>query len=98
MYRTDEIHTLTEFQRNTKEHIDRLKKTRRPELLTVHGKPEIIIQDAEAYQRLLDVLDRAEAIVGVQRGLESMRAGRGKPLDEAFDSLRDKLNVGEVER
>lgn len=98
MYRTDEIHTLTEFQRNTKDHIDRLKQTRRPKLLTVHGKPEVVIQDAEAYQRLLDVLDRAEAIVGVQRGLESMRAGRGKPLDEAFDSLRDELDIGAVER
>lgn len=98
MYRTDEIHTLTEFQRNTKEYIDRLKQTRRPELLTVHGKPEVVIQDAEAYQRLLDVLDRAEAIVGVQRGLESMRAGRGKPLDQAFASLREKLNIGEVQR
>lgn len=98
MYRTDEIHTLTEFQRNTKGYIDRLKKTHRPELLTVHGKPEVVIQDAEAYQRLLDILDRAEAIVGVQRGLESMRDGRGKTLDEAFDSLRAKLNIGEVEQ
>ena len=98
MYKADEIHTLTEFQRNTEDFIDRLKRTHRPELLTVDGKPEVVIQNAEAYRRLLDVLDRAEAIMGLQRGLESMRAGRGKPLDEAFDSLRDKLNTGEVER
>ena len=32
-----------------------LKKTKRPVVLTVKGKAAAIVQDAEAYQRLLDI-------------------------------------------
>jgi hypothetical protein len=70
MFRDDEIHRLTEFQRKPERFVERLRRTQRPELLTVNGKPEVLIQHVEAYQRLLDSLDRAEAIVGVRRGLE----------------------------
>jgi hypothetical protein len=49
--------------------------------------------DAAAYQELLDRLDRAEAIVGINRGLVSMRRGEGKPAREVFDELRKQLGV-----
>ena len=37
MIHLDDIYSLTEFQRHTKEHIERLKQTGRPEVLTVNG-------------------------------------------------------------
>ncbi|HEX5726550.1 MAG TPA: type II toxin-antitoxin system Phd/YefM family antitoxin [Longimicrobiaceae bacterium] len=83
-----EIYSLTEFQRKTREHIARLKETGRPAVLTVNGKAEVVVQDAEAYQDLLDLVDQAEAVIGIQRGLESMARGEGRPLDEALDALR----------
>jgi hypothetical protein len=46
MFKTSEIHPLTGFQRNAKTHIERLHKHRRPELLTVHGQPGVVVQDA----------------------------------------------------
>ena len=96
MFKTSEIHPLTGFQRNAKTHIERLHKHRRPELLTVHGQPEVVVQDAEAYEELLSVVERAEAILGIQRGLESLRAGRGQSIDEAFAAIRKELGVGEA--
>ena len=53
MVHLEDIHSLTDFQRNTKEHIQRLKETGRPEVLTVNGKAEIVVQDAASYQKLL---------------------------------------------
>ena len=38
MIRTSNIRSLSEFQRNAKRHIRRLKKTGRPEVLTVNGR------------------------------------------------------------
>ncbi len=94
MFKTSDVRSLTDFQRSAREHIQRLKETRRPEVLTVNGKAEVVVQDAAAYQDLLDRLDRAEAIVGINRGLQSMRRGEGVPVEEAFDQLRSQLGVG----
>ncbi|MBV8709536.1 MAG: hypothetical protein JO182_22775 [Acidobacteriaceae bacterium] len=44
-----------------------LKKTRRPIVLTVNGKAEAVVQHAEAYQRLLDIAARADAVEGIRR-------------------------------
>ncbi|OFW17705.1 MAG: prevent-host-death protein [Acidobacteria bacterium RIFCSPLOWO2_02_FULL_65_29] len=82
-----DIHPLTDFQRNTKAHLKRLKKTGKPQVLTVNGRAEIVVQDAETYQKLLDAVDRAEALEGIRRGLEDVMAGRTRPLAEAIDEL-----------
>ena len=93
MVHLEDIHSLTDFQRNTKEHIQRLKETGRPEVLTVNGKAEIVVQDAASYQRLLELIDRAEAIEGIQKGLVSMQRGEGTPAQEVFTRLRKKHNI-----
>ena len=93
MIQLNDIHSLTDFQRNAREHIERLKQTGRPEVLTVNGAAEIVVQDAASYQKLLDALDRAEAIEGIRRGLEDMEAGRGRPAKEFFEGLREKHNI-----
>jgi PHD/YefM family antitoxin component YafN of YafNO toxin-antitoxin module len=82
-----EIHPLTDFQRHTKAHLKRLKETGRPHVLTVNGRAELVVQDAEAYQKLLEAVDRAEALEGIRRGLEDVKAGRTRPLAEVLDGL-----------
>jgi prevent-host-death family protein len=85
-----DIYSLTDFQRKTREHIERLKETGRPEVLTVNGRAEIVVQDAESYERLLELVDRAEAIVGIRLGLDSMQRGEGRPASQALNSLRER--------
>jgi PHD/YefM family antitoxin component YafN of YafNO toxin-antitoxin module len=58
MIRPQDIGSLTEFQRNTQSHLKRLKRTGRPELLTVNGKAEVVVQNAAAYQRLIESLEK----------------------------------------
>ena len=81
------IRSLSDFKRNTVELIDRLRKTGHPLVLTINGKAEVVVQDAGAYQTLLD---RVEAIEGIQRGLADVKAGRTKPARQVFDRLRRK--------
>jgi PHD/YefM family antitoxin component YafN of YafNO toxin-antitoxin module len=94
MIRTSGIHSLTDFQRNARDHIRQLQETGQPAVLTVNGKAEVVVQDAAAYQELLDRLDRAEAIVGINRGLVTMRRGEGRPADEVFEEIRAKFGFG----
>ena len=60
MFRTDSIYSLTDFQRKTKSHLARLKKTGKPEVLTINGQAEVIVQSAKAYQELIDKLEEME--------------------------------------
>lgn len=95
MVNLKDIYSLTEFQRNAKEHVRHLKETGRPEVLTINGRAELVVQDAEAYQQLLDLAAHAEAIVGIQRGLKGMYEGTGENAESAFESLRRELGVPE---
>lgn len=76
MVRVDDIYALTDFQRHAKEHVARLQQTGRPEILIVNGEAALVVQDAAAYQKLLDRLDRLEAIAGLRQGLEAMHRGK----------------------
>ena len=93
MIQFQDIHPLTEFQRNAKKHIERLKATGRAEVLTVNGRAELIVQDAGAYQNLLDLVEQAETIKRIHAGLESMKEGKGQPAVEVLAEFRRKYNI-----
>lgn len=90
---TKDIRSLTDFKRETTRFVKQMKKSGHPLVLTVNGKAELVVQDAESYQRFLDLVERAEAIAGIRRGLESMKRGEGRPAREAFEELRQKYAI-----
>jgi PHD/YefM family antitoxin component YafN of YafNO toxin-antitoxin module len=87
MISVQDIRSLTDFQRHTKAHLKRLKTSGRPTVLTVNGKAELVVQDATAFEQMLD------AIRGIQRGLDSMKEGGGKPVRDALDEIRTKQGI-----
>ena len=87
MIALQDIRSLTDFQRNAKSHLRRLKSTGRPEVLTVNGKAELIVQDVAAFEDMLD------AIRGIQRGLDEMKAGKGEPARKVLDRIRAKYKI-----
>src|SRR5260370_17093908 len=74
-----DIQAMTTFRRNPGEFVKHLKKTKRPLILTVNGKAEAVVQDAEAYQRLLDIAAQADAAEGIRQGLDSAKKDRLRP-------------------
>jgi prevent-host-death family protein len=60
MIKLENIHPLTDFKRNAKAFVDRLKATKSPIVLTVNGKAEVVIQDAVAFQEMLGRLQQVE--------------------------------------
>jgi len=86
----NDIRSLSDFKRNTSELLHRLKKSGNPLVLTINGRAEVVVQDAEAYQQLLE---RVETIEGIQRGLADAQAGRTKPARKVFNRLRRKHGI-----
>ncbi len=94
---TRDIHSLSTFKRDTAKLVRQMKKTKAPVILTVNGKAELVVQDAESYQQLLEAKDRMEAIEGIERGLESMQRRRGKPAAKFFREFFAEKGISEHE-
>jgi PHD/YefM family antitoxin component YafN of YafNO toxin-antitoxin module len=92
-----DIYPLTDFLRNTKTHVARLKRTKSPMVLTVNGSAAIAVQDAGTYQRLLDRLEELEErdrfVAAINEGLADVAAGRTKPFREAFAESEQRLGI-----
>ena len=77
-----DIQSLTTFRRCSGDFMKHLKRSKRPMVLTVNGKAAAVVQDAEAYQRLLDIAASAEK--GIRQGLEDVKQGKVRPAREFF--------------
>ena len=85
---TKDIQSLTTFRRNSGQLLKHLRKSRRPLVLTVRGKAQAVVQDAEAYQRLLDTAARADVHEAIRQGLDDVAHGRTRPARDVFDDIR----------
>jgi prevent-host-death family protein len=88
-----DIRSLSDFKRNTSELMEQLKVTGNPVVLTVNGRAKLIVQDAAAYQRLLEQKEEAEALAGIRRGLDDVRHARPRPAREALEEIRRKRKI-----
>ncbi len=93
MIDVNEIHALSEFQRNSKEFIRRLKRSGKPTVLTVNGQAEVVVQSAAAYQALIEDQRFLETVRGVERGLEQARRGEGRPMRALLEEIAEKHGV-----
>jgi len=86
---TKDIQPLTDFKRNTTELLRQMKESGQPIVLTINGRAELVVQDAGSYQRLLELVDRLEAIAGIRRGLDESRRGEGQTIEDAVREIRE---------
>jgi prevent-host-death family protein len=90
------IDSLTNFKRQTAQYMTRLRKTGEPIVLTVNGKAKVVVQDAVAYQKLVDAAaqsEREETLAAIRAGLADVAAGRTKPARAALKALAKKYGI-----
>jgi prevent-host-death family protein len=88
--------SLANFKSQTSDYLTHLRETGSPLILTVDGKAEVVVQDAAAYQRLVELADKAEReafMAAVQEGLDDVDAGRVGPAREAFKEIAQKRGI-----
>jgi prevent-host-death family protein len=83
-----DIQAMTTFRRNPAKFMKHLKRTKKPLVLTVNGKAEAVVQDAEAYPRLLDIAAQADAQEGIGQGMEDLKKARVRPARKALEVFR----------
>ena len=62
-------------------------------MLTVNGKAEIVIQDAQSYQQMIDRLHHMETIAAIQESTASAERGELKPAAQVLDEMRAKYGL-----
>jgi prevent-host-death family protein len=85
-----DIQSLSHFKRNTAEVMKHMKTSGNPVVLTVNGKAEVVVQDAAAYQRLLELAEKAEMMDFLREARADADAGRTVPAEEFLQSLGQK--------
>lgn len=88
-----DIQSLSTFKQNTNELIIQMKETGNPVVLTVNGKAELVVQDAQSYQKLLNSIEYLESIIGIQKGLEDIANGDTQPLDQFREEMQQKYGI-----
>jgi prevent-host-death family protein len=93
-----DIHSLSDFKRNTSEFLERMRGSGHPLVLTINGKAELVVQDAASYQKLLERVDEMETFDGIKRGLADVEAGRVTPLKKFEKEFRSKRGLSSRSR
>jgi prevent-host-death family protein len=88
-----DIRSLTDFQRNARSCISRVKESKNPLVVTVNGRAEVVVQDAESYQALVDRLRELEDLAAIREGIAQADAGLTRPALEALQELRQRHGV-----
>ncbi len=90
MFKMKDIYPVSDFSRKPAEHIKRLKETGQPEILTVNGKAELVIQDARIYEEMVELLDTLKKIAQAGNSLDE---GKGIPADKFFSQFERKHGI-----
>jgi prevent-host-death family protein len=93
MVRSTDITSFSEHRANLRQHIDQVNKTGRPLYVTTNGKTEAVVLSAEAYDRLLDAIERDELAADVRAGLKDVSAGRERDAREGVREIAQRLGL-----
>jgi prevent-host-death family protein len=86
MITLNNIHSLTNFKRNTSAYVEKMKATQAPLVLTVNGETELVVQSAKAYQELLDRIHQIE---------EELKRAKLEALQSAIAVGVEQIESGE---
>ena len=82
--RSKNVRTSADFKRQPMDVVKQARKTKLPVLITMQGKPGVVVVDAAVYQERLKVANLARLL---EEGERDVDAGRLEPADEVLKEL-----------
>jgi prevent-host-death family protein len=73
---SEDIRSVTDLKRNTREILDHLHATGRPVILTVNGRPDSVLLDVRVYERHLQAGNLRKLIASAEKDTAN---GRTRP-------------------
>jgi prevent-host-death family protein len=79
-----DIKPLTEFRANVTAFVQKVKKTKRPRVITQHGRSSAVLLDVEEYESLIEKIELLQDI-----HLAENQIAEGQSIDHA--DVKDKI-------
>lgn len=89
---TDDIRSVTELKRKTREILNQARQTGRPVVLTVNGRADAVLMDAKTFEKHLSASNVAKLLAPAE---DDVRAGRTRSM-RSF--LRDFKRARKISR
>lgn len=91
----DDIKPISFLKQKTSEVVNRVKTTKQPTFITINGNVELVIQDAESYQKMVDSMHSLSKndILKIKAGLKEIEEGKGISADEFFEKIKNKYGI-----
>jgi prevent-host-death family protein len=86
----EDFRSLAEFEEDPREIVKQVHRTGRPVVVTVKGKPDLIVLDAGAFERRLKLVNLAGLLAEAEA---DVRAGRTRPAEEFLSELSREKEV-----
>jgi prevent-host-death family protein len=83
-----DVQTLSAFRANAAGFLEQVRESRRPLVITQHGKSAAVLLGAEQYDALLDELD---VVRDIREARAQLERGEAVPHEEAIASLRARI-------
>lgn len=87
---TEDVRTVSELKKNLRAVFHHVHKTGRPVVVTVNGKPDVVLMDAGLFDRSLSAFNLASLLA---RGEEDIRRGRTKRASVFLKELKRAAKV-----
>jgi len=85
---SEDIRPLSEFRANAASFIEHLRRSRRPLVLTQHGRSAAVLLDVSEYERLVE---RAEVLEDIREAEEQLARGEGVEHAAAKEQVLSRL-------
>ena len=103
-FTVENIRSLTDFRRHTKDYVGKLRESNSPLVLTVNGEAALVVQNAKAFQDKQDRLQQVEAELqelklkalthDIQVGINQLDAGEYTTYtEESASTLVDRIKA-----
>ena len=87
---SENIRSVTDLKRKTKEILNQVHRTRRPVVLTVNGKADAVLMDTNTYEKHLKAGNMARLLAW---GEEDIAAGRTRPVRSFLKEFKHARKV-----
>ncbi|MGQ0572186.1 MAG: type II toxin-antitoxin system Phd/YefM family antitoxin [Armatimonadota bacterium] len=85
---TEDVRPLSEFRANTAAFVQHVQGTKRPLILTQHGRSAAVLMDVAAYEALVDAV---ELLRDVRTAEEQLDKGKGMAHSRARAAVLARL-------
>ena len=87
---TEDIRSITDLKRNTNSVLEQIHKTKRPVVLTVNGKAEAVLLDAQEYEKIASAFNLLKLLIPAE---EEISHNRYKEANAFFKEFKREKNI-----